>query len=165
MTDFGISGKPLEYDNDVVIDNSASNFWPDINLGEFQKARKIPAQIDDDMAVSALLSAINDINRRLGGFALEWRGKGYLTAGAVPGAKNGTETELTAQYKKAVYALAKSDLIGEVSSVARLGKAASQNGGTSAEDMQQSTREILVAESTMTVRQMLGLGRVGVSII
>ncbi|EKK2105898.1 head completion/stabilization protein, partial [Salmonella enterica] len=75
----------------------------------------------------------------------------------VPGAKMGDETQLTAQYKKAVYARAKADLLGEF---ATIGRRESHPGQES-----QDTRASLLAEAANVMRNMLRQPRVGVHLI
>ncbi len=162
MSSLGFSGKSLDYQDEAIIQGEGS-FWPDLNLGEFQLQRKVPPQLQGDTAIQALLTAVADINRRLAGFEAAKRAEGFTSAIGLPGAKAGNENQTTAQYKKAVYALAKADLIGEVTSVSRTGKATAPEGASS--DVAESfTRSALLTEASQAVRAILGLSRVTVSL-
>ncbi len=152
----GFSGKSLDY-QDVSIANTAEPFWPDLNLGEFQKQRAIPPHMDGATAVQAILAAVGEVNISLADYVAQQQAKGYSTALAVPGATVNGENQLTAQYKKSVYARAKADLLGEFASI---GRRETHPGQESNE-----TRESLIAESTLVIRNIKGKSRVGVSLI
>lgn len=152
---FSISGKPVTYQTEAITNGVA--FWPDLNLGEFQKSRTLPADLPPDTAALAVLAAIGEVNDTLADVVSHWAGKGYDQAIDVPGAKMGTENQLTAQYKKAVYARAKADLLGEF---ATIGRRESHPGQESTD-----SRTNLLAEAAYVMRNMLKLPRVGVHLI
>ena len=152
---FSVSGKRVIYES-VGITNGVV-FWPDLNLGEFQKSRTLPADLPPETAGLAVLAAIGEVNDNLTDAVSHWTSKGYERAKDVPGAKIGNENQLTAQYKKAVYARAKADLLGEF---ATIGRRESHPGQESSE-----TRAGLLAEAAFVMRNMLKLPRVGVHLI
>ncbi|CAI1186715.1 Phage head completion protein (GPL) [Serratia entomophila] len=152
---FSISGRPIDYQTDVI--TNGVTFWPDLNLGEFQKSRTIPADLPAETAGIAVLAAIAEVNDTLASVVSHWTGKGYDKAADVPGAKMGDETQLTAQYKKAVYARAKADLLGEFATIGRRESHPGQESG--------ETSAILLAEAAFVMRNMLKLPRVGVHLI
>lgn len=152
---FSISGKPVTYQTDAI--TNGVTFWPDLNLGEFQKSRTLPADLPPDTAALAVLAAIGEVNDTLADVVSHWAGKGYNQAIDVPGAKMGNENQLTAQYKKAVYARAKADLLGEF---ATIGRRESHPGQESTD-----SRANLLAEAAYVMRNMLKLPRVGVHLI
>ena len=162
MSSLSFSGKSLDYQDEAITQGPGS-FWPDLNLGEFQLQRKVPPQLQGDTAIQALLAAIGDINRRLTSFETSKRAAGFATAKDLPGARAGDENQTTAQYKKAVYALAKADLVSEVTSVSRVGKATAPEG-TSSDAAESFTRSGLLTEASQAVRAILGLGRATVSL-
>lgn len=162
MSSLSFSGKSLDYQDETIAQEPGS-FWPDLNLGEFQLQRKVPPQLQGDTAIQALLTAIGDINRRLSNFEATKRAEGFAAAKDLPGARAGNENQTTAQYKKAVYALAKADLIGEVTSVSRVSKATAPEG-TGSGAAESFTRSGLLAEASQAVRAILGLGRATVSL-
>jgi len=152
---FSISGTPVTYQNDTITNGVA--FWPDLNLAEFQKSRTLPADLPPEIAGVAVLAAIAEVNDTLGDVVTYWTGKGNTKAKDVPGATLGDENQLTAQYKKAVYARAKADLLGEF---ATIGRRESHPGQESTD-----TRANLLAEAAYVMRNMLKLPRVGVHLI
>lgn len=152
---FSISGKPVTYQTETI--TNGVTFWPDLDLGEFQKSRTLPADLPSDTAALAVLAAIGEVNDTLADVVSHWAGKGYDQAIDVPGAKMGNENQLTAQYKKAVYARAKADLLGEF---ATIGRRESHPGQESTD-----SRANLLAEAAYVMRNMLKLPRVGVHLI
>ncbi len=152
---FSISGKPLKSTPATV--TNGEPFWPDLELAELQASRTLPADLPEDTAAMALLAAVAEVNATLSGAVEKWKAQGYERAAGVPGAKLGEENQLTAQYKKAVYARAKADLLGEF---ATIGRREVHPGQESAD-----TREILLAEAALAIRNLLGYRRAGVHII
>ena len=148
----GFSGRTIGY-SDIPIINGVA-FWPDLNLKEFQQSRSIPPDLPPDTAGLAVLAAIAEVNDDLAGVVSRHQGAGHATARDVPGAKMGKENQLTAQYKKAIYARAKADLLGEFPTI---GRRETHPGQESAE-----TRETLLAEAALVIRNMQGYRRVGI---
>ncbi|EOK1143081.1 TPA: head completion/stabilization protein [Klebsiella pneumoniae] len=146
------SGRGIDY-QDVPVKNG-DPFWPDLNLGEFQKQRALPPGMDDGVMLIALLASVKEVNDALRPVVRAHTAKGCLTAREVPGASAGGENELTAQYKKAVYARAKADLMGEFQTIGRRDTIPGQEGS--------DTRDSLLAEAALVMRNMQGLGRVGI---
>ncbi|MDZ7322957.1 head completion/stabilization protein [Kosakonia sacchari] len=146
------SGRGIDY-QDVPVKNGVS-FWPDLNLAEFQKQRALPPNMDASVMVIALLASVKEINDALGDVVRIHSARGHATASDVPGASAGDENELTAQYKKAVYARAKADLMGEFQTIGRRDTIPGQEGA--------DTRESLLAEASLVLRNMQGYGRVGI---
>lgn len=153
----GFSGRQIDY-QDVAITNGVA-FWPDLNLREFQQSRSIPPDLPPDTAARAVLAAVAEVNDSLLEVVNRHAAEGYATALNVPGASIGgvdgqRENQLTAQYKKAVYARAKADLLGEFPTI---GRRDTQPGAESNE-----THATLLAESAFVLRNMKGFPRVGV---
>lgn len=152
---FSISGRPVTRTPAPITNGVA--FWPDLDLGEFQASRTLPADLPADTAGLAVLAAVAEVNDTLADVVTHWTGKGHQKAADVPGAKLGDENQLTAQYKKAVYARAKADLLGEFASIGRR----ETHPGQESTD----TRASLLAEAANVMRNMLQLPRVGVHLI
>ncbi|MEM5487063.1 head completion/stabilization protein [Enterobacter cloacae] len=146
------SGRPVDY-QDIPVRNGVT-FWPDLNLSEFQKQRALPVNMDPGVMLIALLAAVQEVNDTLADVVARYTGKGYATATDVPGPGAGDENALTAQYKIAVYARAKADLMGEFQTIGRRDTLPGQEGA--------DTRESLLAEAALVMRNMKGYGRVGV---
>lgn len=142
------SGKPIDYQDNPLTNDG---FWPDMNLSDLQRSRSIPADVDAETVANALLTAAAEVNSALASVQQKQRAAGYQTAADVPGVSMGGISQLAAQYKKAVYARAKADLMGEFASV---GRRESHPGQESDE-----TRKGLLAEASVTIRLIKGLKR------
>ncbi|HBM2908092.1 TPA: head completion/stabilization protein [Klebsiella michiganensis] len=146
------SGTAIDY-QDIPVTNGCA-FWPDLNVADFQRQRSLPPGIPAQTLANALLATLAEINAALADVVLRYQAKGYGTAQDVPGARAGNETQLTAQYKKALYARAKADLLGEFQTLGRRETLPGAEGD--------DTRASLLAEAALVIRSMKGLGRVGV---
>jgi hypothetical protein len=132
-------------------------FWPDLALDEFQRQRSIPPTIHQTTVIQAMLAAVAEINPSLAEFVSQQKRKGYATAKAVPGPVMDGDNTLTAQYKKAVYARAKADLMGEFAAISRREDNTNQDAP--------QTKASLLAEAAVVLRGIKGRRRVGVHLI
>lgn len=147
------SGKTANY-QDRVIKNVA--FWPDINAGEFEERRQIPASIANATVVAALLAAIDSVNRDLVAW-VDIQCSKYPTAADVPGPSCEGVNALTESYKKAVFARAKADLLPEFATV---GRRETHPGAES-----QETADSLRGEAAQVIRQIMGYARATVRLL
>ena len=148
------NGNELNYQS-VEIKNDG--FWPDINLADFQKQRQVPPDLDGDLLTDALLASVAEINLSLESLKRQLIAKGYQSASDAPGAKANGQNALCAKYKKALYARAKADLVGEITSiVSRAANPKQENP---------ETKNNLLAEAAFVIRNMKGLKRVTVASI
>ncbi|QCT18490.1 head completion/stabilization protein [Jejubacter calystegiae] len=148
------SGSPINYD-DAGLKNDG--FWPDLSVADFQRQRSIPPDVAPGTVRDALITAAGEINDDLTSIAARYRGQGYQRAQDVPGVVLDGENLLCSRYRKAVFARAKGDLLGEFAS---LGRRESHPGQES-----DQTRSSLIAESTLAVRRIKGLPRITVAMI
>ncbi|MDQ9126923.1 head completion/stabilization protein [Serratia fonticola] len=132
-------------------------FWPDLQLDDFQRQRQIPPSIDAGTVSQAMLTAVAEVNPSLAAFAAQQQRKGHATAAAVPGPVMDGENALTAQYKKAVYARAKADLMGEFAAISRREDNTNQDAP--------QTKASLLAEAAFVIRAIKGRKRVGVHLV
>lgn len=126
-------------------------FWPDVDLYDFQKSRALPTDIDADFLADALIATMTEINGELQNVKTKHQANGFATAQDVPGVSREGRNALCAQYRKAVFARAKADLLGEYSSIV-----------SRAPNPQQESPELrsrLLAESSLVIRNMKGLKR------
>ncbi|ELO4935805.1 head completion/stabilization protein [Escherichia coli] len=157
-------GKSIHYQQ-AIIQNDG--FWPDIDAGDFEKSRTIPAVTSHETVLTALLCAVTEINSELAARREYWQEQGYTRAADIPGytvlqpephdtpAK--TRNHITALYTKAVYARAKADLLPESASVGRREAQPSSEASES--------RRTLLAEAAMAVRALLGRPRASIALI
>ncbi|GKW11680.1 head completion/stabilization protein [Pectobacterium sp. IFB5596] len=148
------SGTSINFDDATLVNDG---FWPDLSVQDFQSQRTIPADIDMATIRQALLTAAGEINDDLMSVADKYRYGGHTCAIDVPGIEIDGENLLCARYRKAVFARAKADLMGEFASV---GRRESHPGQESDE-----TRTSLIAESTFAVRRIKGLKRITVAMV
>lgn len=148
------SGNPIQYQDSPLTNDG---FWPDLNLADFQKARSIPADVAAETVAEALITAVAEVNGELAGIQDKHRAAGCDSTDTVPGVRMNGVSQLTAQYKKAVYARAKADLMGEFASVGRRESHPGQESG--------ETRNGLLAEAAMVIRQIKGLKRATVRMV
>lgn len=148
------SGTPIDY-QDAPLENDG--FWPDLSLEEFQRQRSIPPDIDAGTVGQALLTAAGEVNSQLASVRDGLTGQGIEAASAAPGIRMEGVNLLCGQYKKAVFARAKADLMGEF---ATIGRRETHPGQESAE-----TRDGLLAEASFVIRAIKGLPRVTVRMI
>lgn len=148
------NGNDLNYQS---VDITNDGFWPDINLEDFQKQRQVPADLNNELLTDALLASVAEINLSLESLKKQLMSKGYNTASDAPGASANGQNALCAQYKKALYARAKADLIGEYTSIVSRAPNPAQESP--------EVRSRLLAEAAFVIRNMKGLKRVTVAMI
>lgn len=145
------NGNTVDY-RDAPLTNDG--FWPDLNLREFQVNRRLPADLDNDMLANALLATVAEINLDLQRLRSRLQAKGYQRAADVAGITINGSNALVSQYKKAVYARAKADLLGEYTSLV----SRAPNPGQESPEV----RTRLLAEAAVVLRNMKGHKRVTV---
>ena len=160
-------GKSIHYQQ-AIIQNDG--FWPDIDAGDFEKSRSIPAVTSHETVLTALLCAVTEINTELAARREYWQKQGYAMAADIPGYSvlrptprdadtqvSRTPNHIAALYTKAVYARAKADLLPESASV---GRREAQSSSEASE-----SRRTLLAEAAMAVRALLGKPRASIALI
>ncbi|MGL4925626.1 MAG: head completion/stabilization protein [Plesiomonas shigelloides] len=155
-------GKSINYQRTDIENNG---FWPNIDAGDFERSRTIPATADHSMVTNALLTAIAEINLSLEQTCAGYQAKGYLSASVVPGPVAShlrdnlavTRNWLDALYIKAVYARAKADLLPEFATTGRRDSHPGQEAPES--------RRGLLTEATMAIRTIMARPRGSVSLI
>ncbi|HAX5097138.1 TPA: head completion/stabilization protein [Escherichia coli] len=155
-------GKSIHYQQ-AIIQNDG--FWPDIDAGDFEKSRSIPAVTSHETVLTALLCAVTEINTELAARREYWQEQGHIRAADIPGytvlqpepRNTGMQNHITALYTKAVYARAKADLLPESASVGRREAQPSSEASES--------RRTLLAEAAMAVRALLGRPRASIALI
>ncbi|KNC95748.1 head completion/stabilization protein [Trabulsiella odontotermitis] len=148
------SGLPQDYSSITVTNDG---WWPDTDVADFQSQRSIPASIKTETVASALLMAIGEANAELAAYQSAQRAKGFSSAKDVTGPSAGGVNQLCAQYLKIIFARAKAELMGEITSAER----EKANPGQQSED----TRDRLLAEASFAIRNIMGHPRVTVDLI
>ena len=139
----------------IIIKNDG--FWPDLDLAEFQTERAMSPNLNTTLLRDAIVSAVVEINLSLDKYKAKQIALGIDKAGDVGVVSVEGISSTVIIYKKAVFARAKADLLGEFVSVASRDEKISES--------QKEMRNALLAESTREIRKLLGLKRCGVSLI
>lgn len=143
---------------DTTIKNDG--FWPDLNAGDFEKRRSIPIDLDADKVAFGLAAAVTQVNIELNSAKQRMLDKGIDSPGKAVGYPSiGDKNSLIISYESAVYALAKSMLISEFSSLTTkdAGNRLSENG--------RDIKDELQAEYQQHIRAIGGVKRVGISLL
>ena len=148
------SGQDLKQ-SAIIIQNDG--FWPDLTLSEFQTERSMSPNIDHQLLRDAIVSAVVEINLTLERYKKQQLSAGFTTANDCGVISVGQVSSTVIIYKKAVFARAKADLLGEFVSIS------SRDNKIS--DSERETRSALLAESTREIRKLLGYRRCGVYLI
>ena len=129
-------------------------FWPNLNVGDFEKRRGIPAAQDPERITISLVNAMAEVNRALIQLKTQYLEQGYGSAADVPVTPivNG-KNRLVIQYESAVNSRAKADLLPDIATVHTKDK------GDHLADRSTDTRDDLMAESQRVIRNMLGVSR------
>lgn len=148
------SGQDL-YQTTIIIKNDG--FWPDLDLAEFQTERAMSPNINTALLRDAIVSAIVEINFSLDKYKVKQIALGINKANDAGMVSVEGVSSTVIIYKKAVFARAKADLIGEFVSISSKDDKISES--------QQNMKTALLAESTREIRKILGLRRCGVALI
>lgn len=153
-----LSGKSgTEYQDTNIINDG---FWPDLNAGDFEKRRGVPAEMDKEAIAFALAAAISQINIELSNKKNQCLEEGIEKAEAVTGTPTiGDKNLLVILYEKAVFARAKADLLPEYATQQ------AKDAGDRVAESEPETRNSLLAESQQHIRAINGKSRVGIELI
>lgn len=152
------SGNANEGCQNTVILNDG--FWPNINAGDFEKRRGVPAAQDSDRIVSALVNAISDVNKQLERLKVEYENKGYNKAEEVPAFPSVEgKNRIVIQYESAIFSRAKADLLPDFATVHQ------RKEGDHLADRSNEIKNELLAESERIIRSMCGLSRSSVCLL
>ena len=143
---------------DTTITNDG--FWPDINAGDFEQRRGIPAAQDGQRIAIALVNAMAEVNQQDAALKQSYLNKGYESAAKVPEfPKLNDKNRVEYQYESAVFARAKADLLPDIATVHTKDK------GDHLAERSEQTRSELLAESQRIIRNMKGLNRSSVDLL
>lgn len=88
-----------------------NGFWPDIEPANFREAQRVDGAVTTARVRNALLAAVIDANHRLREWQRLQEEAGHAAAADVPGPSWQPAGTIVALYRRAVYALAKANLI------------------------------------------------------
>jgi len=143
---------------DTTITNDG--FWPDLNVGEFERRRGVPVVQDSERIAFALANSVSEVNQQLETLKAKYIAQGVQKAADIQAFPNvNNKNRIVVQYEAAVMARAKADLLPDFATVSQ-----KQVGDHLAERSEETKNELL-AESQRIVRSMHGKTRCGVALL
>lgn len=145
------SGKPTN-----VIQQAIPNdgFWPELQVAEFQRLYRLPAEFLLDLLVDGVTTARAEVNQDLAKRKRAWQAAGIPQLETADPRVLPDRAEYVAHYKRAVYCRAKAQLLGQFATVSRRPEA--ENLAKEAEQ----TRELFLSYSQQAVRLIQGRSRI-----
>lgn len=138
---------------------SSEAFFPDIDTDPFWKQYRLPGELPEELIDDCLIRAIDEANERLNNWKEARVLEGYAALADVPSKKvNDISTKL-AQYARAVYCLAKAEILKETITVDR--KEVAENTAKTSEETEDKYREF----AGKAIRYIMGKRSVGVHVI
>lgn len=150
------SGRPT-----TLIDQPIANdgFWPDLDLAEFQKGYRLPAEYLVELLVDGIGFAMGEVNVDLALRKTQWQRAGIHNVAAADPMILKDRDFMALSYKRAVYCRAKAYLLGQFSTINR--REAAQNQAKEAPD----TAAAFLAFSQQAVRLIQGRSRITAELI
>jgi hypothetical protein len=142
------TGKPENYLNKAIANEP---FYPELDLGEFQRIYRLPTEYTQELVEQKLRMAVADCNALLIAKRAEWIGQGHFTLADVPGETFGGVATVIDQYKSAVYNRAKGLLLMEFPTFTRR-EQAENAAKDSAENFQ-----YFLAQAGRALRRLIGV--------
>ncbi|CAH0296729.1 hypothetical protein SRABI130_04537 [Pseudomonas sp. Bi130] len=150
------SGKPTTL-VELAIENDG--FWPDLDVAEFQKGYRLPAEYLVELLTAELTTAMTEVNSDLAKCKARWQNVGVTTLESADPMVLPERTFHAATYKRAVYCRAKASLLPQFVTIIRRDSA--ENLGKELPDRP----ETFLAFSQQAVRSLQGRGRVTAALL
>ena len=147
------SGKPTTL-VELAIENDG--FWPNLDVAEFQKSYRLPAEYLLELLTAELTTAMTEVNRDLATYKARWQDQGVTSLESADPAER---TFQAATYKRAVYCRAKASLLPQFATIIRRDSA--ENLGKELPD----SPETFLAFSQQAVRSLQGRGRITAALL
>lgn len=147
----GFSGNPTSSAAQRQIENDG--FWPDLDLGEFQRIHRLPTDRLVDLQVTELHLAMGDVNADVAKKKAQWQAAGVSDVESADSTVLPERTYIAALYRQAVYYRAKAQLLPQFATATR--RETAENTGREAPE----SAEFLLARSQQVVRALQGRGR------
>jgi hypothetical protein len=103
------AGQDTHGANNNIIEND--DWFPDIALPEMRDAMRLDGTVTNARLSQAVIEAMLQVNRELKAWQSEQITAGFKKLADVPASRINRESRLLAQYRRAVYSVAKADLI------------------------------------------------------
>jgi hypothetical protein len=150
------SGKPTTL-VELAIENDG--FWPNLDVAEFQKGYRLPAEYLVELLTAELTTAMTEVNSDLAKCKARWQNVGVTTLESADPMVLPERTFHAATYKRAVYCRAKASLLPQFVTIIRRDSA--ENLGKELPDRP----ETFLAFSQQAVRSLQGRGRVTAALL
>jgi hypothetical protein len=150
------SGKPTHLIEQPVTNDG---FWPDLNVAEFQRGYRLPAEYLVELVVDGISQAMDEVNVDLEQRKACWQAKGVNSLTTADPLIVRNVAAMTRSYKRAVYCRAKAFALGQFATVVRRDSA--QNLAKESPD----TEERFLTLSQQAVRLIQGRGRITAQLI
>lgn len=148
---YGIGKIAPEKPENVEIDSDP--FWPTIPTDDFYETYNVPAGLGEKTVLEYLYNAIAIVNLALAEYKSAQITSSYDTLDEVPAEEIAGESSKVRQYRRAVYCMAKSQILKETQVLSR--KPDGENIARTGEETENTYREY--AESAIRNLQELGL--------
>jgi hypothetical protein len=145
------SGKPTTL-VELAIENDG--FWPNLDVGEFQKGYRLPAEYLVELLTDELTTAMTEVNSDLAELKARWQGLGVSSVESADPTVLPKRTFQAKTYKRAVYCRAKASLLPQFVTIVR--RESAENLGKELPDRP----ETFLAFSQQAVRSLQGRGRI-----
>ncbi|WP_411378785.1 head completion/stabilization protein [Pseudomonas sp. MPB26] len=150
------SGKPTTL-VELAIENDG--FWPNLDVAEFQKGYRLPAEYLVELLTAELTTAMTEVNRDLAKLKARWQGLGVSSVESADTRVLPERTFQAATYKRAVYCRAKASLLPQFVTIIR--RESAENLGKELPDRP----ETFLAFSQQAVRSLQGRGRITAALL
>lgn len=150
------SGKPTTL-VELAIENDG--FWPNLDVAEFQKGYRLPAEYLVELLTAELTTAMTEVNRDLAELKARWQGLGVSSVESADTRVLPERTFQAATYKRAVYCRAKASLLPQFVTIIR--RESAENLGKELPDRP----ETFLAFSQQAVRSLQGRGRITAALL
>jgi len=150
------SGKPTTF-VELAIENDG--FWPSLDVAEFQKGYRLPAEYLVELLTAELTTAMTEVNSDLATCKSRWQNQGVTTLESADLMVLPERTFQAATYKRAVYCRAKASLLPQFVTIIRRDSA--ENLGKESPDRP----ETFLAFSQQAVRSLQGRGRITAALL
>lgn len=141
------TGKTDNYLNTNV---SNEDFYPSLNIGDFQRDYKMPAEFDAESVSNNIMQAMMETNDSLKGQQSLWQAAGYNTLGEVPASQINNESINLFHYRRAVFCKAK--YLAYLQLISQSTKGGAENLGKNSDEI----RNVFLTESNNALRALKG---------
>lgn len=137
----------------------SGEFWPVIELDDFRSTMRTDGTVTPDRLRHAAIDAVASVNGDLSLWGQHQQAAGYSTLSQVPSEKINNESVLVHRYRRAVYALARGNLVERYLDTSATADAMKDVGA------KEGSIEDLYRDARFAIRDILGTGHLTVELI